>query len=100
MSPWETVLMLIIGKYVRPNHPIFFRYQIMRQENKDVAVLLLHKFFNYKEYPEKVEQTMQRVLQNLRDDGYVKFYYPIKPGQYELTAAGYKKLNEIREDLK
>jgi DNA-binding PadR family transcriptional regulator len=100
MSPWKTILLFIIGKYVKPSHPIFHRYQIMQKENQDTAVLLLHKMFNYREHPEKVEQTMQKVLQNLRDDGYVKFYNQISPGKYALTEAGFEKLNKIREDIK
>ena len=100
MPPWKTVLMLLIGKLVLPEQPVFYRTQLMKQDNQDAAVKFLHQLFNYKEHPEKVEQTMQRVLQNLRDDGYVEFFHPVSPGKYKLTKSGYKKLAEIREELK
>jgi len=99
MTRWKTVLMLLIGKLVLPEQPVFYRTQLMKQDNQDTAVKFLHQFFNYKEHPEKVEQTMQRVLQDLRDDGYVEFFYPIHPGKYKLTKSGYKKLAQIREEL-
>ena len=100
MTPWKWVMMLLIGKLILPNHPIFYRSDLIKQENQDAAVSLLHKIFKYKEHPEKVEQTMQHVLQRLRDDGYVKFYTPERPAKYELTNKGYKKLAEIQEEIK
>ncbi len=100
MSAWKTVLMLLIDKLVLPQQPDFYRIQLMTQDNQDTAVKFLHQFFEYKEHPEKVEQTMQRVLQDLRDDGYVEFFHPVTPGKYKLTKSGYEKLAEIREELK
>ena len=86
ISNWEIIAFVLINRLLVGNNPYFSRSEFMTQKNLDFAVKLT-RVLNHKENPQHPDKTLQRTIQNLRDQGYIEF---LGKGEYKLSKDGVK----------
>ena len=77
---------VLINKLLVGNNPYFSRSEFMTQKNLDFAVKL-SRVLNHKKNPQHPDKTLQRTIQNLRDQGFIEF---LGQGEYKLSKEGIK----------
>ena len=95
-SNWETIAFLLIDALVDLQKPHFTRSQLMTADNLTRAVKILSGM-GHKERPDHPDMTLQKTIQNLRDQGCIEF---LGRGEYRLTEKGFKRMNEEYEAAK
>jgi hypothetical protein len=90
---WVTIACILIKKILVGNNPHFSRSELMTTENLDFAVTL-SSALGHKEKPQHPDKILQRTIQNMRDEGFIKFH---GNGEYELTKAGLEIMKEIAD---
>lgn len=98
---WKLIAFALIFRVLRGKgfSSRFYRTELFSSSNLELAVDWSRKL-GHKKHPEHPEETLQRTLQNMRDD-YVQF---LGQGQYRLTEKGleviakFKKLLEVFVD--
>jgi len=93
-SNWVTMVFLLIYKQTCEGKVSqFSRTQLLNPSNikliTDFSILIGHKHS-----PEHIEETIQRTLQDLRDEGSIIFW---GNGEYEITSQGIRIMQEKRE---
>ena len=94
-SNWQDLIFIIIKKLLVGNNPFFNRAELMRSKNLDIAVNL-SEIFGHKKRPKHPEETLQRVLQNMRDKGFIEF---LGKGEYKLTKTGYIEMEAVHKRI-
>jgi hypothetical protein len=92
-SNWKLVAYILIQPWISKTDRRFSRPELMRNVDK---ILPLLKAFGHKKMPQHPEETLQRTIQNMRDNGLIDF---LGQGEYKLTEKGYNELISIKEDL-
>jgi hypothetical protein len=90
-SNWKAMVFLLINKLTCKGYVTHFsRTQLLRSSNiqkiTNFSILIGHKH-----NPEHVEETIQRTLQDLRDEGCLEFK---GNGEYEITSHGIRIMQE------
>lgn len=88
---WENIAFIIIGKLLVGNNPFFSRSELMRSDDLTYFVNEFSQIFSHKKKPTHPENTLQRTIQNLRDQGFIEF---LGKGEYKLTQKGFDRLND------
>jgi len=94
-SNWESVAFVIIGEILVAKSSSFSRSEIMKFSTLENARKLL-MFFGHKKDPSRLENTLQRTIQNLRNKGFIKF---LGHGDYILTEEGRIAINTLNPKL-
>lgn len=89
---WKGVAFLLISKLTSKSQPHFSRSDLMKPERLDLAVKFLD-IFGHKKNPTNSEETLQKTIQNLRDEGHIDF---LGNGEYKLSKSGFEKIDEAQ----
>lgn len=97
-SNWEFIIFTLLREILANNpNRVFYRKELMSNKYL-LKAEEISKDHGHKEDAQKIEQTMQRTLQNMRDKvdgGWVKFSVGGHSGQYRLTPLGVKTMNAM-----
>lgn len=93
---WEVVALIAIKEILVGRNLTFSRSELMTHSNLENTRKFLI-FFNYKDDPKKLENTMQRTIQNLRDKKYISFLD--NRGEYKLTFDRKTAIGSLKPDL-
>ena len=91
ISNWQLIVFIIIKKLMVGNNRRISRSELFSSDNIDFAVTLT-ELLGHKEKPKHPSETLQRTLQNLRDEGYIDF---LGSGEYKLTDSGVETAENI-----
>ena len=92
---WEFTALLLIKRLLIGNNLDFSRSELITDRNLNTAIKFL-TIFGHKKLPNKPVETLQRTIQNLRDQGYIDF---LGQGEYRLTKKGYETISKIDSDI-
>jgi hypothetical protein len=92
---WEVVALCLIKRLIVGNNLNFSRSELMSDNYLDHAIRML-SVFGHKKIQSKPKETLQRIIQNLRDKGYIDF---LGQGEYVLTQKGKEALSNLKPEL-
>ncbi len=94
-SKWELATFLLIYDFLKTTGKRFTRKEFVKAENMKKIFMWL-KQLQHEIYPKHAEASLQRVLQKLRDKGFILFH---GKGFYELTKKGVKECQRVAREL-